>query len=351
MTIQPSGTKRTGLCDLPAEVSRFLRPTWTLLTDVQIVQYIHILSLSPYFPQTSRYINSVLSTASSAFVAKYLLDLYSVYGPSDILVRALRHPICDIYVTKDIRRIWDRRRGFIEVQLRAISDKSGEEDGDDPAPPEVTAPPLTCSELPRRLFRQNVPPSASEDIIPLLTYLFETYKPSPNSHKGYPLCRAILTSNKPLVQFLLSKGADPSIKDNLAVQIAISKRDLDLVKMLVERPRVDPTAQDDGSNDTEFVREHDQRSPLKRSPLKKIEASNKRARLSDRINIDQKLVQLAMESGTKEIVQYFVHEKGESVRMRGEFSLTNISIRSLGCMPPLRSIMNLNQSGKSRKRR
>ena len=147
-------------------------------------------------------------------------------------------------------------------------------------------PALTVDELPRRLFR--LPPTSNQPIHPLLKYLFETYNPSANSHKGYPLCRAVLTSNHSLVSFLLDHGADPSVKSNLAVEVAISIRDLKMVKKLVEHPII-PSRM-----------------------------SRKRRRVEDRVTVDSHLVEVAMMKGSKEIVQYFVHEKGEFDSVYGD---------------------------------
>jgi len=141
--------------------------------------------------------------------------------------------------------------------------------------------PLTCAELPRRLFR--LPMSTRHPIHPLIEHLFANYAPSANSHKGYPLCRAVLTSNHALVAFLLSHRADPALKDGIAVQIAIQAQDLQSVRLLVER--------------------NDERSS---EPGRRV-----RRRMSDRMVITPNLVECALSKGSKDIVEYFVKEKGE----------------------------------------
>jgi hypothetical protein len=77
----------------------------------------------------------------------------------------------------------------------------------------------------------------STPAVPLLTHLFTHYSPSPSSHNGYPLCASITAypTSLPLTRFLLDRGADPGCNDGYAVRLAIGKRDLKLVKMLVER--------------------------------------------------------------------------------------------------------------------
>lgn len=148
-------------------------------------------------------------------------------------MRSLRHPICSIPVVEKLERLSSAK--------------------------------LSCHELPRRIFRNT-----SMTIDPLLIYLFEHYDPSPNSHKGYPLCRAVLAKNYELIGLLLDHGADPGIKSSLPVQVAISLRDLKAVRMLIER-------------------ENGQ----------------------DRIIITPLLVECALNKGSKDVVEYFVQVKGK----------------------------------------
>ena len=99
-------------------------------------------------------------------------------------------------------------------------------------------------ELPRRLFRSLGESSerldANSEPLPLLQYLWERrtkidfVKPRPNSHDGYPLVRAVHARFTPLVRFLLDHGADPRERDCMAVKVAIRKKDLTMVKILIE---------------------------------------------------------------------------------------------------------------------
>lgn len=122
---------------------------------------------------------------------------------------------------------------------------------------------LKCPQLPRRLFKdlrkpdQIQPPTSTTSSsktknnhdnnnntssttggtidLPLITYLLTTYKSCPNSHQGYPLARAVFAQHYPLVRLLLGHGADPGLKEGWAVVTAISNRDEELVKGLIER--------------------------------------------------------------------------------------------------------------------
>lgn len=91
--------------------------------------------------------------------------------------------------------------------------------------------------------------------------------------------------------YLLHKGADPSLKDYMAVEIAVSMKDLKMVKLLVEREQ-------SGFGTT---RTGD-----------KSESPTKKMKLGDRITVPVKMVESAMKKGTKDIVNYLVYDKSES---------------------------------------
>lgn len=265
----------------------------TSFRSLQLIQQIHLHSQNPFFPQICVQVHRNLSNLHSHYVATYLLSLYQAYGPGDVLVRALRHPVCDVAVAEEMARIWDRTRIRTPPWMPYPQDDTGQSlyrDGDTSPPlftsPLVKAPPLSCSEIPRRLLRH--PSDPKTPVHPLLIYLFSKYSPSANSHRGYPLCRAVLTRNYTLLSFLLDRGADPSVKDALAIQVAISLHDLKSIKLLVERS--------DG-----FV------GGNRAGKLN----TKKRRRLGDRIVITPSLVECAMKKGSREIVEYFVQEKGE----------------------------------------
>jgi hypothetical protein len=79
------------------------------------------------------------------------------------------------------------------------------------------------------------------------------------------------------------------VKDALAIQVAISLHDFKSIKLLVERSDGVVGGNCAGKLNTK-----------------------KRRRLSDRIMITPSLVECAMKKGSREIVEYFVQEKGES---------------------------------------
>jgi len=202
----------------------------------------------------------------------------------------LRHGISSVQVAKDIKRIWDKRRGYVdlpppppEAHIEPSTSIEGTILVSTPTstPPRPTKPALTVSELPRRIFRNL---TSASPIPPLLIYLFETYKPNANSFDGYALSRAVLAKNLGVIKYLLSKGADPGKKEGMAIQIAVKLGDLSIVRMLVEHQNLG------------------------------LPVAGKQDRVG--MDIPSKWVETAVRSGSDEIVSYFVHEKGQSSLFR-----------------------------------
>jgi hypothetical protein len=243
-----------------------------------------LLAPNPHLPQVSTTTHAFLSApyTSSYYTATYLLDLYKGQLPHLILTRALRHGICSVQVAKDIKRIWDKRRGYVESPPPTIPQDPEPSTSTEatisiptPSPPRPTKPALSVPELPRRIFRNLV---STSPIPPLLIYLFETYKPNPNSFDGYALSRAVLAKNLGVLKYLLSQGADPGKKEGMAIQIAVKLGDLRIVRMLVEHQNLG------------------------------VPVGGKQDRVG--MDIPSKWVETAVRSGSDEIVSYFVHEKG-----------------------------------------
>lgn len=291
------------LAALPPEVG----PNQSLLrvahhTDHQILLQIHYAAKNPALSLVSTSLFACLLPpyVTPSYIAKYLLDLYATSRPDSILVKALRHPVCTVAVAESIHRIWDDRRGYIPPKAKDAEEEMDMEDKGkrkdehrtstdtdrSPSPPPTpprrpTKPALSVNELPRRLFRHL---TSSSPVPPLLEYLFTTYPSiSPNSHNGYPLSRAVLCQNKTVITYLLSHGADPGLRDGLAVEIAVKMGNFKLVRMLVDNPQ------------------------------------------GKTVDITSRFVELAVRSGSNEIVQYFVHDKGQY--------LTHLNSCSACCRP------------------
>jgi hypothetical protein len=149
-------------------------------------------------------------------------------------------------------------------------------------PDYVSAPP----ELPRRLFRQLS--ASGAEALPHLHFLYtssapqlSTRRPDIDSHDGYPLVRAASAGAVPLVRFLLDHGATHR-RDALAVRLAINRRELSLVRLLIEPPDAPPD---------ELM-------------------AGKRRKLADRIKVTSEMLRLAVLYGAQDIAEYFMNEKG-----------------------------------------
>ena len=167
-------------------------------------------------------------------------------------------------------------------------------------------------ELPRRLFRQLS--TSGAEALPHLHFLYTSSapqltrrRPDIDSHDGYPLARAVSAGAVPLVRFLLDHGASPRRKDALAVRIAIKRRDLPLVRLLIEPPDAPPDERRKG----------------------------KRRKLADRVKATPEMLKHAVMCGAQDIVEYLMNEKG-CVPDLGTLSLlryggilTSLSMRTL----------------------
>jgi len=90
--------------------------------------------------------------------------------------------------------------------------------------------------LPRWLFRRRLGPSG-EEALPLLRYLYGRPDLSVRPVAGFLLASAVRAGAMPLVRFLLERGASPCSKNALAVRFAVKRRDLHLVRLLMDSPK------------------------------------------------------------------------------------------------------------------
>ena len=151
---------------------------------------------------------------------------------------------------------------------------------------------LSAPDLPRRLFRDlrprvrrgvTVPWSEEDNPLPFFRYLFDLYHsrrvvvrpPSFGAREGYALTKAVAAGFAPLVKFLLGNGADPEAKGAIAVMVAIQKKDLQMVKLLMEG----------NSGDS---------------------GGAKRRRVPDRIACTNAMVRRAVAAGAQDVVRYLL---------------------------------------------
>lgn len=202
-------------------------------------------------------------------IARYT-DLPSYRRPS-IITYVLRFPLC----TPPVLSTLLSRPSFPHPVPSSPS--SPNTDDSDNGPPE----------LPKRLFRQLS--TSGVEALPHLHFLYTSSalpqltlrRPDIDSFDGYPLARAVSAGAVPLVHFLLDHGASPRRRDALAVRIAIKRRDLSLVRLLVEPPDTPPGERRPG----------------------------KRRKLADRTKVTQDMLRLAVTCGAQDIAEYLMNEK------------------------------------------
>ena len=216
--------------------------------------------MSETLPLTCQRLHAIFKSAPSTVHADYLIRRHltsptTTTSSYSIITFALRFPLC----TPEV--------------LDAILARPH-------CPPILSDQP----ELPRRLFRHLT--TSGAEAFPLLHFLYASpqlrTRPDVDSHDGYPLARAVLAGAVPLVRFLLDRGASPRRKDAIAVKFAIKRRDLTLVRMLVEPPE---------------------------APLGE-RRTGKRRKLNDRVQVNSEMLKLAVRCDARDVAEYLINEKG-----------------------------------------
>ncbi|KAH0833115.1 hypothetical protein J3R83DRAFT_12112, partial [Lanmaoa asiatica] len=184
------------------------------LTSHQLLYEVQLFATSDTLPQTCKALHGIFASSPPSYRAQYLVACTESSRTQEdaVLTKILLYPIC----TKDVLEAYFRRR--------------------------VSGETRSAPRLPRRLFRALVRKSTEwsdrDPPLPFLRYLYmcpHLNPPNPNSHDGYALTKAVHVGFIPLVRFLLDHGATPVWKSNLPVMVAIHRKDLGLVRMLVER--------------------------------------------------------------------------------------------------------------------
>ncbi|TNY23874.1 hypothetical protein DMC30DRAFT_413787 [Rhodotorula diobovata] len=237
----------------------------------ELLIHIHLLSLSHALPNVSRHLRSTFAATSPHHRARYLF-LRHDHKP---LSHAVKYPVCTLDVVHALERL-ARERGKK----------------------------LKCSTLPRRLVKGLGKGSSKKDDdvdLPLITYLLDEYRVSPNSHDGYPLARAVFARHLPLVRLLLKYGADPALKDGWAVTTAIANGDADLVKLLMER-EVEREDEDGPLQEVVLPREGGKSSKKRRRDSGG--GGGKRRRMDDRCKATKEMLETAVKAKQWGIVDY-----------------------------------------------
>lgn len=159
--------------------------------------------------------------------------------------------------------------------------------------PEFLAYGKSDPNIPKRLFRDlkprvrrgiAIPWSQEDEPLPFIRYLFSLYHPRGvtsrpprcgGAHESYALTKAVAAGFVPLVKFLLGTGVDPAGKGAIAVMVAIQRKDLQMVRLLVEGDLGDPR-------------------------------SAKRRRVPDRVVCTSAMANRALRAGAQEILRYLL---------------------------------------------
>ena len=236
-----------------------------------------------------RRLHDIFKSASSTVHADYLAGRYAalprISTRPDIITYALRFPLCTLPV---LSALLERPTSIADTNADtdAIAGSANKRKNHHPDARGSSRRP----ELPRRLFRQlSASAGGGAEVLPLLRYLYSSDTqvrtwpgPDADSHDGYALVRAVNVGAMPLVQFLLEHGASPARRKALSVKLAIKRRDLALVRLLVEPPDVCPEERTRG----------------------------KRRRLADRVQVDSEMLKYAVTHGAHDIAGYLMHDKG-----------------------------------------
>lgn len=247
---------------------------------IQIIYDVQLFAASESLPLVCHHLHNVLKNCTTSVRAAYLLAQCSnTTRPNhQILSLALRYPLCNTSVLDHLLR-------------NHLTDRPDKQ-----------------IELPRRLFKYlapRVPPQPpykrTDAPIPFLQHLFTTCRPNMTADDGYALTRAVYAGHSPLVTFLLDHGANPAAKGGMAMNIAIRRKDLVMIRTLVERDYTPPTSTTGRKrrlHDTSFA--EDTLSG----------AGGKRRKLGDRMVITKDMLREAQKAGAEDIITYFISEKG-----------------------------------------
>lgn len=116
------------------------------------------------------------------------------------------------------------------------------------------------------------------------------------------------------MKVLLEMGADPGKQGALAVKVAIRLRNLAHVRMLVER--TEAVCPRDGSNTSSGAVGNLAGPSPSGNHDARCSSCRKRRKLEDRVIITTELVGEAVKADARDIVDYFVHDKGCSPTLK-----------------------------------
>ncbi|EJD07100.1 uncharacterized protein FOMMEDRAFT_165713 [Fomitiporia mediterranea MF3/22] len=314
---------------------------------VELIYEIHLLALNESLPTINKRFHGIFKSTTASYRAEYLylrcrdltLPNLSTRSINDMVGHALLYALCDE------EEVLDRLLSLVESECVRL--KLDVWNWNWMGSRWLALP------LPKRLFRGLVPMRGPgrytrfDQPLPFLRHLYakagsianfdsdsleqgektrlRIRLPDANAHEGYALSRAVHAGHTELVKFLLGVGgANPGLKDALAVRIAVKKRDLGLVRCLVEGEAEEEVVASSWhtnsctdafqcENSIECTRDerngNEGRSGVGEVKDSQKRKSAKRRRVEDRVQVTTAMLRLAVEVDARDIVQYFM-DKG-----------------------------------------
>lgn len=204
---------------------------------------IHELAGSSDLPCVSRYIYAALSDHTPLQAVQWLVNRYGEQGPLRFLSLALRHPVCDVGLMRIINYHWEEMVLWHRADLKMSPILSPIGKALLPMyshPLPMRNDPLgrlPCDSVPRRVFR--IPPREEDEhaertgLWVLASYILSRYTVS-EKVLSYGVRHAVYTDQANLAEVLIEYGGNPFDKGGLALEIAMRRGDLDMVRVLVE---------------------------------------------------------------------------------------------------------------------
>jgi hypothetical protein len=204
---------------------------------------IHELAGSSDLPCVSRYIHAALSDHTPLQAVQWLVNRYGDQGPLRFLSLALRHPVCDVGLIQHLNYHWEEVVLWhtVDLKMSPILSPIGKAllpMYSDPLPKRNDPlKRLHCESVPRRVFR--IPPREEDEHAEqtgpeaLASYILSKYVVS-EKVLSYGIRHAVYTNQADWARSFIEYGGNPFDKGGLALEIAMRRGDLDMVRVLVE---------------------------------------------------------------------------------------------------------------------
>ncbi|KAG9096007.1 hypothetical protein FRC06_009176 [Ceratobasidium sp. 370] len=281
---------------------RYGRPTGLLDLPPELLFDILVYSTSPQFPLVNKHVFHTFKHASPFVRAEFILCRYynsldkprGGSSPTSVMHAALSYPMCTIPVLDALERISPPLLALSSADRRRVSVSPGRwlfrNLYTDPKPKRRKPGPLAAALAPASGPRnQNQSPRSNPlQFLELLGARYALVFPERESAFALSTCVRAGPAQYPLLRFLLRAGADPGASHCLALQVAATVGNMEVMKMLVE-----PSDADIGLLDGQAGR-----------------VGGKRRRVADRVQPTRKVLLAAVKAKHTELARWLIHEKG-----------------------------------------